>query len=310
MNSYKEVVWLASYPKSGNTWLRLFIEAYLLGKVDINNIVSSVADDTSTRYNAGIGEDVRTLPVQVQHLLRPMSLFRLVEMYKQERPVEQFPLLVKTHVANIQVNGFVQLPEQLTKKTVHIVRDPRDVCVSFAHHLNFDIDKTIECMGDKYRTLGTDVNKAKVSSYISSWKMHCDSFEQSDGIDTQTFRYEDMVSKPHETFSKILEHIGLPVFDDKVTEALEIVALDKLAAQEKADGFKESSPKNKNNFFGRGGSHWRDELKPYQVKRIEKMSGHYLEHYGYKGNSNGYSNICRIADVSTRTRSETDRQRL
>ena len=283
MKDYKQIVWLASYPKSGNTWLRLLIEAYITESVDLNNIVTSVSDDTSTRYDAGVGSDVRTLPLQIQQLMRPVSLYRLVETYMSERPAEHFPLLVKTHAANLVTNGIAQIPPQLTKKVVHIVRDPRDVAVSFAKHLGEDIDDVIETMMGEHQTLLGSTDKAKCADFISSWKLHTQSYDQMDLCDKLTVRYEDMIDEPVETFTRVLEHIGIKVMQHKLTAALEKIDLKKLQKLEQEQGFIEASPKNKEGFFGNGGSKWREALKPYQVHRIEKMAGSYMEHFNYKG---------------------------
>lgn len=282
MSNYKQIVWLASYPKSGNTWLRFFIEAYLLGKFDINNPVCSIGDNTSTRHNTGLGKDPRHYPIQIQHLTRHVGLLRMVEQFIQNRPNENFPLIVKTHNANLIPNGVTLLPEQLTSKCIHIVRDPRDVCISFSKHMNIDIDEGIEKMKNDMLVLSTG-ESLKMEDFVSSWKTHTKSFVEGDILDTITVRYEDMMDYPVETFSQVLEHIGIEAKRERVEKAIDDVEISKMREREKAEGFIEASPKNKEQFFGKGGSHWHEVLKPYQVNRIEKMAGRYMEMFNYKG---------------------------
>jgi hypothetical protein len=279
--SHKEIIWLASYPKSGNTWLRLFIEQYLLGKYDLNGIITSVSDDTSTRYGVGDGSDPRDLPVEIQHLTRPMALLRLVRMFREHRPVAGMPLLVKTHNANMVANGVTLLPEQLTSATVHIVRDPRDVAVSFSKHLGLDIDTTINYMDDKYRVLSTTTSALKMADFISSWKLHTRSFVEGDLINTLTVRYEDMMGDSIATFSRILTHIGIEPDAERVREAFAAVDLKQLREREQKDGFVESSPKNVNNFFGPGGKTWHEVMSPLQSRRIKKMCGEFMQKFNY-----------------------------
>ena len=279
---YRQITWIASYPKSGNTWLRLFLEAFLRGgEVDINNLLCSVADDTSTRYQVGDGSDCRTFPVDIQHLARPMSLLRLVRVFDAGKPHPDMPLFVKTHTANMVANGVTMLPEQLTKCTVHIVRDPRDVAVSFSKHLGIEIDKVIDYMSDKHRTLNNETHMAKVHDWISSWRFHTNSYTSSDMVRVRTFRYEDMMYDPLNTFSQILDHVGLDHTPDRVKQALDAVDINKMREKEKTEGFKEASPKNKAGFFGAGGSTWNNVLTPSQAHRIEKMAGPFMKKFGY-----------------------------
>lgn len=279
--NHKQIIWLASYPKSGSTWLRLFIEQYLLGKYDLNNLVSSISDNISTRYGAGVGEDVTKLPVDVQMQMRGVGLFRLVRMFQANRPHKDFPLLVKTHSANLIPNGVTMIPPAFTKSVVHIVRDPRSVAISFAKHLGVDIDTAIQYMGDDLRVLNS-AGDMKMHDFLSSWRLHTKSFVEGDLVDTLTVRYEDMMSDGVPTFSKILDHVGIAVDPARVESSLEAVRLSKLRERERETGFIEASPKNKDGFFGQGGSKWHT-LKPYQIKRLEKFAGPYMERFGYKG---------------------------
>jgi len=248
----------------------------------MNSMVCSISDNIATRYGAGVGEDITALPVDIQMLMRGVGLFRLIKLFDQEKPHKDFPLVVKTHNANLIPNGVTMLPEQVTKATIHIVRDPRDVVISFAKHLGSDIDKTIEFMSDDLRVLNS-TGDFKMNDFISSWKMHTKSFVEGDLINSKTFLYEDMTVRPVDTFSEMLTHMGIKPDKERVEQALKAVEISKLRAREKTDGFIEASKKNDQQFFGRGGSHWQDILKPYQVHRIEKMAGHYMQQFGYKG---------------------------
>ena len=122
-----------------------------------------------------------------------------------------------------------------------------------------------------------------MNDFISSWKMHTKAWIDADLHNVQTFKYEDMISRPMETFTEILKHIGIDADPERVKYALDAVEISKLREREIKEGFIESSPKNKDGFFGKGGTQWHTILKPYQIKRVEKIAGHYLEQFGYKG---------------------------
>ena len=275
---YKQINWLASYPKSGNTWLRCFLEAYFTGQIDINSLNISVQDDVAAAYQTGNHTDVTKMPIDIQQLARPMALLRIVERYKQE--ALKIPLFVKTHSPNVAVNGIDLLPLSLTKKIIYLVRDPKDVLPSYAKHMGADIDKAIDWMNDKYRTL--NASEVRVADFIGNWSSHVNSFSDDNMKDILIIRYEDMKDDPVDSFSSILEHIGINPILSRVENAIELVELDKLKAQEQKNGFIESSPHAKNEFFGKGEvGGWKDKLTIKQQNFIERRFGSVMKKFGY-----------------------------
>lgn len=277
MNVHKEIVWIASWPKSGNTWVRCFLDAYFMGEVDINEILASITDNNSMWYQIGDGSKINDLPIEIQSLTRGMALLRMVRNYNHtDKPI---PMFVKSHTACMQVNGTELIPAVLTKASIFIVRDPRDVLPSFANHIGIDLDKALECMCDKYRRLVSD-EEITVEDFISSWHGHAKSWMDTDAHNVLTVRYEDMKGNPVETFSGILKHAGVEVDVEKVRRALEVVELDKLQAQEREKGFCEASKKAKNPFFNKGATGGWD-LTPRQLHLIEKRFGSIMKRLGY-----------------------------
>lgn len=276
--NYAQIVWLASYPKSGNTWIRCFLDAYYLGAVDLNEIVCSVADDISTRYAVGDGSDIRTMPIDIQQLARPMAMLRLVRAFGEDNSTG-VPLFVKTHSANMVANGIELLPRSLTRSVIHIVRDPRDVFLSFRRHMGVDSKKALEYFFDKYRVL-TDEREgaAKVHDLISSWYDHTRSFVSCGTHNIMTFRYEDMKAQPAKAFAMILKHAGVEPDMRRVEMALDAVKLSKLKAQEEKEGFKEASPHTR--FFGQGCG-WENELTDLEERRIRERCGSMMKRFGY-----------------------------
>jgi len=273
---YKQIVWLASYPKSGNTWVRCFLDAYFMGEVDINELLSTVSDNNAKWFQVGDGSKAQDLPIELQQLTRPMALLRLVKQSGEDRPV---PLFVKTHSPNMLVNGIEMLPELLTKSTIFIVRDPRDVLPSFSRHMGVDLDTGLEWMQEKYRMLNkTDTT---MCDFLGDWGAHTKSYLNADAHKVLFVRYEDMLSDPVSIFTKILEHSGVEVDPDRVKAAVKLVELSKLQKQEKDSGFVEASPKSDNGFFGKGGSSNRESLTPRHLHLIEKKYGSILKRLGY-----------------------------
>ncbi len=275
--SYRKIVWLASYPKSGNTWVRLFLDAYFLGEIDINDIVCSVTDDRADRCQIGDGSNISDLPVDIQHLTRPMGLLRLVRAFNKNK-FSEVPLFVKTHSAHMIANGIELLPEMLTQATICIVRDPRDVAPSFAKHMGVDVDTAIEYMQDKYRTLTSD--PTRVADFMSSWSRHTNSYLNADTHNVRVFSYEAMRQNPVQEFSEILRHSGIEPDEIRVKAALDMVDLGRLRKIEAKEGFRESSPNAKNAFFGEG-KVGGNKLTDRQRYRISKAFRRTMERLGY-----------------------------
>lgn len=281
-SSWKQIVWLASYPKSGNTWVRSFMDAYFLREIDINEMVCSVADDNARRYQLGDGTDIKTMPVQIHNMMRPAALTRLVSAYKQDA-IHGVPLFVKTHSANVLANGIEQIPEPLTKSVVYIARDPRDVVSSFKKHMGHEtIERAIEAMDSKYNILDPEAENNKVMELISSWTNNVRSYWLTDNVfPILRCRYEDMVDDPVGSFSKILRHSGVEPDEERVRQAVELTRIDNLRSKEDESGFGEASP-HAERFFGDGRyGGWRERLTDAQRIKIEKRFGRVMKSLGY-----------------------------
>jgi len=277
-SKYQQIVWLASYPKSGNTWLRMFLDAYFLGDVDINEVVTSVTDDLAARHQIGDGSDVRTLPVEIQQLTRPMALLRLVMAFNANK-FANMPLFVKTHNPNLVANGIDLLPVALTRSTIYLVRDPRDVAPSFARHTGTSVDKAIDGMLNRHNVLREDdADSTKTADVLSSWPTHANSFKADDQHGVLLVRYEDLKKEPERGFKAILNHAGVPVDEDRIFKAIETTRLENLRDQEEQQGFKEASPYAER-FFRRGKG--KDELTKAQRVKIENKMGRMMKRLGY-----------------------------
>lgn len=277
---YKKIVWIASYPKSGNTWVRCFLEAYFRGILDINDIQTSVADTAAFRCHTGNGDDPSEFPEEIQNLVRPMGLVRLVQKYNED--VEngyKFPLFVKTHNGHLVANGGELLPQPLTKSIIYIVRDPRDVAISYAKHMGSSIDDAIKAMGINNQMLA-DTRGGALVDYLSDWSTHVMSFARSQAHDVRIVFYEDLSADPVNTFSEILEHINIDPDQEAVRKAVELTKFEKLKTAEEAEGFVEKSNKSEK-FFNSGKSTWRKVLTDTQADILESTHAQVMDFLGY-----------------------------
>ncbi|OOZ38340.1 sulfotransferase domain-containing protein [Solemya elarraichensis gill symbiont] len=268
---HKQIVFIASFPKSGNTWVRCFLDAYFLGSLDINDLLSTITDNLPSPFQVGDGTDITQENFEIQQLTRHMGLLRMVRQYLSTE--QEIPFFVKTHNANLLINGCELIPDILTKAAIVIIRDPRDVLPSFSSHMGVDMDTGAEWMQNKYRMLRA---QNTMMDFISSWKGHTRSWLDAPTHSVLWVKYEDMKERPVEIFSKMLKHAGVEPDEKKVEAALEMVKLDKLKSIEAREGFQEQSPKA-GQFFGKK----HDKITPRQKHSIEKHCGRLMKRLGY-----------------------------
>ena len=278
------IYWLASYPKSGNTWLRALLTNYLrdgeqpvaLDELDGAGVAWSreVFDDC-----AGL-ESANLTPQQIDHY-RP-------SVYEILAAESNGPLFLKIHDAytyNDDARPIVS--KQATAGVIYLIRNPLDVAVSYAHHRHESVDRTICVMSREDAMLaGSDRPTDHLPQRLLSWSGHIRSWVDEADLNRHIVRYEDMIERPGETFAGIVGFFGLDVDSDRVRKAVEFSSFSELQAQEAAHGFCERQP-TAASFFreGRAGS-WRRYLTDSQVRRLIADHHALMRRFGYLSPSN------------------------
>lgn len=277
MNTKTNLVYIASYPKSGNTWLRIFLGYLIYGeKFDMNSLGHFSRITSSKKLFTDIlGENLSELTPDEISYYRPIVL-------KQFANNESQITFYKTHDSYSQ-NAFGEwlLPQGQSIKTVYLIRNPLDVCVSYAHHCGHDnYNKVARRMGiNNYTSKGGDDQFAQImnswSNHYLSWK---NNFSKENII---VIRYEDMLNDTLKTFTKIVDFIGLSYNSEDVQKALSLCEFSKLKKQEEEEGFAGKLSVAKS-FFRKGeiGS-WKEELTNNQAKRIIKDQYSVMKQHQY-----------------------------
>ncbi|MBN1157871.1 MAG: sulfotransferase domain-containing protein [Bacteroidales bacterium] len=280
MDDLKKIVWLASYPKSGNTWFRAFLTALLdpEGKLpDINQLHLATIASSRQLFDELAGVASADLTADEIDHLRP-KIYRLNAIESEET------IYHKIHDAyTLLQDGKSLIPDNITKAVLYFIRNPLDVAVSFSHHLSISIDKTIQIMNNPDYAFcdRTDRLHNQLRQRLCTWSGHVKSWVDKSGLPLIVIRYEDMLDDPPGTFGRATEFIGLEYNKQQVNEALEKCSFDKLREQEKAKGFQEKSAKAAS-FFRKGISgDWKNVLTPEQVQQIVKAHGEVMERFGY-----------------------------
>jgi len=279
-----KIVWLASYPKSGNTWLRAFIANFQSdGDVpaDINNLnIWGISSDRRTADDA-LGVECSDLTPEEIDRYRP-ALYRNVA-HRSERT-----LFIKTHDAYI-LNSDAEplIPQDVTSAAVYLVRNPLDVALSFAHHEAKALDYIIDRMALDTATLAGrhDRLHSQLHQRLLSWSRHVASWLDQRAIRLHVMRYEDMCRHPVEAFRGAVRFLGLEDDLARVRRAASFSSFETLRQQELAHGFKER-PFEAASFFrsGRVGA-WREILSDKQVERLVLDHGPVMGRLGYLSES-------------------------
>ena len=278
--------WLASYPKSGNTWVRIFLSAYIQdSSPDINKLIGTVSDQLPAAHHIGYELDVNDVDPEHSVLTRSMALLRIAYTFKthDDRVIDGkvLPLILKTHVANVVIHGMRLVPPTLTDKVVLVVRDPRDVVLSYAKHFGYSIDKAIDAMLNDQIVLSDKSNREKAPHHTTSWRNHTFLYASATDLNVTIVQYEQLKEDPIKHFSWILEWLGIPVDKMRVKRAVVACELSKLRKQEDDKGFLEASDKT-NRFFGKGKTGgWNSVLTLDQRKRLEDGCKDMMIEFGY-----------------------------
>jgi aryl sulfotransferase len=272
------MLWLASYPKSGNTWLRAVLSGWMTGApARLDSLVGGSAFARAP-FDRVLGVTSSDLTPDEVAILRP----RVDEHIAAESDTT---LIRKTH------DGFYPGPDgeppisvQATRAAVYVIRDPRDVAVSLAHHEGRDVDWAAERLCDPETKMGasTESLEYQLPQRIGSWSEHVRSWVADTPFQVHVLRYEDGLSDPVATFGEALRFAGLgPVDDGAVALAVEHASFERLQAEESREGFRER-PRGAERFFreGRAGS-WREEMTPEAARRIELAHGDLMRRFGY-----------------------------
>jgi hypothetical protein len=273
----KSIVWLASYPKSGNTWLRVFLSNYVMNTqkpMAINDIHKVGIGDSNTKQYQMVtrGNFDPTDPIQGTRV-RPAVLKGIVNNKADIN-------FVKTHCENGIAFGVKLIPPELTRSAIYIVRNPLDMILSYASHYGHTIDEAIHGIGRKDNSL-MGAGEATYQ-YLGTWSNHAIGWTKARKFPVLLLRYEDMLKDPHEAFRSVVKHIGLPEDEDRLDRATRFSDFKLLKEQESKTNFVENSD-NQKNFFRKGTSgQWKSELSDAQVAQLLQDHGRVMKKFGYE----------------------------
>jgi aryl sulfotransferase len=277
----KNVTWLASYPKSGNTWTRAFLTA-LMGnvcEVNINGLGSITIASAVLPFEFAVGMRVSDLTEDQVETLRPKA-----HQFLADRSERHY--FLKVHDAYIYTSKKEPMfPTDATHSAICLIRNPLDVAISWANHSNITIEESVKQLCNPKQALamrninGTVANQLRQK--MMTWSEHVESWVFAKEINVLPIRYEDMKADAVREFTKMVEFTELDKTKEEIIAAEEQCRFEKLKKQEEEKGFREKR-NDTSSFFYRGQTgYWKDELSEEQIEMIIKANSKMMKHFGY-----------------------------
>ena len=283
------IFWIASYPKSGNTWIRTLISSYyytedgIFKESKIHNIDQFPQKKyfKDFKYDKTIVNDTARLWLKAQ---KKINLDKKLRFFK-------------THNAFGNLNGNPFTDNTNSIGAIYVVRDPRNVITSLKNHYELNDDQAYSWMINENNYL-YDIHNFEEDGYsdfqfISSWSTNYKSWKVQKKIPIKIIKYEDLLNETYLIFKDLINFINLLVNTseqinrDKLKKVIDSTLFDKLRKEEQDKGFTESvlsrDGKRKIPFFNLGPKNdWNKILNIKMVKKIEKVFAESMKDLSYK----------------------------
>ena len=277
------IIWLASYPKSGNTFLRSLLTSYFysedgtfefemlknIQQFPINEIFDKIGVDINDKY------------------LVAKNYIKSQEEINKSKKLS----FLKTHSSFCKMyNKFNFSDLKNSLGVIYIVRDPRNVVTSFAHHNSKSIENTFELLTNDL-TIGNEKYDAEV--YLGSWNFNYNSWKIYKNSEKYLLvKYEDLVKNTKNVFIKILKFInelsqnGKSIDEKKIEKVINQTNFSRMKNLEDEHGFEEAKVNHNTGqivkFFNLGPKNdWKKTLDHNIKKKIENKFQKEMEEIGY-----------------------------
>lgn len=274
------IVWIASYPKSGNTWVRAMLTNYLQANdapASINRLIGSPIASDREAFDECLG--LKSSDISPDEVLRYRPLFHTT--LAEELPS---PAFVKVHDAYLRLPcGAALFPASATSGVVYLVRNPLDVTISYAHHRNRSIDDIVRWMNDSAAAESETATGIfpRLREPLTTWSGHVASWLDQKELLLHVTRYEDLLADPHAAFGRIVRFVGLERGGSRLARAIDRSAFPRLRVEEAESRFREKQPTAPTFFRAGVAGSWRTTLTPRQVRALVNAHGPMMERLGY-----------------------------
>ena len=281
-------IWLASYPKSGNTLIRALLASHFFSKDGFFNfeIIKNIKQFPDSRVFENLGIDINNEKEVLKNYIRAQ------ESINQKNSIQ----FLKTHsyLFNINNNPFTDLNNTLG--AIYIVRDPRNVVTSYAHHNSITIEESADRMISSLEYGGktsSDHISDRTKVYMGSWGSNYNSWKSFKPTGKYLLiKYEDILLNKEKVLINILEFvhklkgINFVIDKKKIDNVIQSTSFEKMKDMEKKEGFIEAKVNLKTGkkipFFNLGSKNiWKNNLDNKIINKIENSFKKEMIELGY-----------------------------
>ena len=278
------IIWIASYPKSGNTWMRSIISALLYSvDGDFNfNLLRKIDQFPEKKY--------------LKYFIKDFSDFNGIKknwIVAQDRiNLDGKIKLLKTHQGKYTIEGDSFTNNDNTLATIYIVRDPRNLVQSISNHYAKSLEDSCEFLIEP-KIIGNGKNyenkQGGLFTLLGRWNEHYRSWTTNKN-NLLIIKYEDLIKNPRAQLEKTIDflkkYLTFETDENKINKILETTTFDNLKKLEKEGQFNENATNKKDggkeNFFHLGPKNlWQKNLNEKIISRIEKNFLNEMKELGY-----------------------------
>tara|TARA_A100001011_G_C14190951_1_gene791293 strand:+ start:156 stop:1001 length:846 start_codon:yes stop_codon:yes gene_type:complete len=279
------IIWIASYPKSGNTYLRSFISSYYFskkGKFDFE-LLLNILQFPSVKF---VKKNLNSQLEASQNWIYNQKQFFSGEKIQ----------FVKTHNSLNQYQGNSFTTKDISLGSIYIVRDPRNLVTSISHHYSMKYDQAYDKILDENASLLEKSRDGDYSNFtfLGSWSNHYKSWKNSKDFKTLFIKYEDLQNNKYDTFRRIIQFINdlkgdqSSINEKKFLNSINSTNFSNLKNKEENEGFEESvysKSGEKKRFFNLGfNNRWQKILPKNILNKLNKTLQNELNDLGYEIN--------------------------
>ena len=238
------IIWLASYPKSGNTWVRSLLSAYYYTK--------------NGNFNFELLKNINVYPQQKYFdvkIDKPGEINSYWDVSQEKIISEKKIKILKTHNSLLVLNGKDFTKPKYTLGIIYIVRDPRNVITSLKNHYDLDYEQSLNFMLNEKKYL-YDIQKKNDYAdfhFLSSWSNHYKSWINNNLFKKMVIKYEDLENNTFKTLKNLIIYINSllqvneKIDEIKINNCIKTTNFEILKHKEKKEGFPENVYSKKTN---------------------------------------------------------------
>ena len=278
------IVWLASFPKSGNTWVRAMISSLIYSDNGVFNfeIIKKIQQFPNKKHFEKFTDKYQNVQELKKFWVAAQEQINLDKKIK----------FLKTHHINCKINEYPFTNKNNTLATIYVVRDPRSLVESFSNYYKINKDAAIKSITSKELATGAGFIKNKqnnVFTIIGSWNDHYNSWTKANA-NLLILRYEDLLIDPLKELNKIIVFLKKFIIfnynDLKTQNIISSTSFENLEKMEKEIGFFEvadiENNQNKIKFFNKGKQNdWRKYLNENEIEYISSKFNYEMKELGY-----------------------------